>query len=143
MDRANIKHKISSEQKAGYIYLPVSTDPTIRDNVSVDSITTDLCEHTPEVYIFEEKECSTSDYDSSNNSKVIITLYAYLRVMVFGGWSLFTHLAPVLQDLLAFTIQYSSILLLWISLVGWDSLDLLASGNIVPHPFCASFHVHN
>ena len=33
---------------------PVSTDPTISDNFSVDSSNPDICERTPEYYIFED-----------------------------------------------------------------------------------------
>ena len=53
--RANFIHNIASQEKAGYIYLPVSTYPTISDNLSVDSSNPDLCGHKPEDYIFEYK----------------------------------------------------------------------------------------
>ena len=59
----------------GYIYLPVSTDPTISDNVSISSITSDIYKHTPEEYILDDKEWSASDNDSSNNIKENITIY--------------------------------------------------------------------
>ena len=52
--------------------------------------------------------------------------------MIFGGWSLLTQLASVLNDILTFTLQYSYIFLLWISLIGWESIDLLDYGHIVP-----------
>ena len=40
----------------GYISLPISTDPTISDNVSMASINPDICEHKPEDYVFEERD---------------------------------------------------------------------------------------
>ena len=91
-----------------------------------------LCEYKSEYYIFEDKEWSASDDESSNDSKFNINLYAYLWVMVFGRWSLITRLASVLQALLTFPLQSSSIFLLWMYIVGWDSLDLLASSTSVP-----------
>ena len=78
-------HIITSEEKARYTSPPISTDPTISDNVSMDYITPDLCEHTHECCIFEEKEWSTSDIDTSNNSKKNIIFYTYLQEMFLAG----------------------------------------------------------
>ena len=85
---------------------------------------------------------SASDYESINDSKANTTIYTYLQLMVFGNWSLLTHLASVLQDLLTFPLQYSSIFLIWIYRVEWDSLDLLFSGPSGPHPYRASLCGH-
>ena len=68
-DRANVIHSVTSEEKAGYISPQVSTDPTISDNVSLDSSTTDICEHTPGDYIFEDKEWIASDDEPINDIK--------------------------------------------------------------------------
>ena len=91
------------------------------------SSTPDLFDPTPEDYIFEDKEWCASNDEFSNDSKSKITLYTYLIVMVFDGLSLITHLASVLQSLLTFNLQSSSILFIWFSLVGWESIDLTAS----------------
>ena len=77
-ERENFIHSIPSEGKARHISPPISTDPTISDNVSVAPSTPDLCEYTPDDYILEYKEWSTSGYDSSNNSKENISLCTYL-----------------------------------------------------------------
>ena len=79
-ERSNGIHNIVSEEKAGYIHCPVSTYTTISDDVSATSSTPDICEHTPDDYIFEDKEWIASDDEPSNNSKMDITIYAYLRV---------------------------------------------------------------
>ena len=63
--------------------------------------------------------------------------------MVFGGGSLLTHLASVLQDLLTSPLQSSYIFLIWIYLSGWDSLDLLSSVPSVPHPSRVSRCAHH
>ena len=80
------------------------------------------------------REWSASDAESINNSKANMSLYAYLLVTLFGGWSLLNHLSSVLQDLITFHLQYSFISLLWISLVGLYCLQLLVSVTSVPHP---------
>ena len=46
--------------------------------------------------------------------------------MVFGGWSLLTHLSLVFQYLINFSPQSVYIFLFYISLVWWDSLDPFA-----------------
>ena len=125
-------HIITSEEKARYTSPPISTDPTISDNVSMDYITPDLCEHTHECCIFEEKEWSTSDIDTSNNSKKNIIFYTYLQEMFFGRWPILTKIASFLQVVLTIPLHSSSVFLIWISLVGWYSIDLLVSGTSVP-----------
>ena len=62
--------------------------------------------------------------------------------MVFGVWYL-THLDSVPQYLTTFTLHPSYIFLLCNSLIGSDSLDLLASDNIMPHPSCDSLSGHH
>ena len=93
----------------------------------MDSNNPYICEHTSEYYILEYKELNSSDDDSSGDNKDKITLYDYLLEIVFGRWYLLAQIYSVLQALLTFPIQYNYILLLWIYLVGWDSLDMLAS----------------
>ena len=107
----NFIHRINSKNNAGYTSLAISTNTISSNNLSVASSTPDLSKHTHEDFIFEDKECSTSD-DNSSEYRKKITIYTYFREMFFGRWCPLTKLASFLQAHCTFTIQSSYILII-------------------------------